>query len=226
MRTTRSLLWAAAILAVATGLSAGAEEIRMSLPQGGEFGAGSSSTVWGALLALLLSLVQLALGLGLAVFAINAGMKLVSALLSKGGEPINIWEQIKNKNVAVALLGAGVVISYANVIGSGIAGITASLNGLIGGGLTLKQALSGVVGGAVNLAVAIAVASLAITLVFRVMEKLTKGMSERQEFAQNNFAVGAIYCGLLIGVSQLVASGVAGVGTGVNLFLSTLFGRG
>ncbi len=34
--------------------------------------------------------------------------------------------------------------------------------------------------------------------------------------------MGVIYCGILIGVSSLVAAGVTGIGSGVSLFLGAL----
>jgi uncharacterized membrane protein YjfL (UPF0719 family) len=165
---------------------------------------------------LVLGIIQLAVGLGIAAFAINKGLQVVSKLL--GG--LDIWAEIAKKNVAVALLAAGAVISYTRVIGSGIDSMTKSLSSLAGG-----QWVAGVVGlvaGLVNLAVAIMVASFAITVTFKVMDKLTKGIDEKAELSGGNVAIGAIYCGILIGVSGLVASGVSGIGVGVGAFLAAL----
>jgi uncharacterized membrane protein YjfL (UPF0719 family) len=72
--------------------------------------------------------------------------------------------------------------------------------------------------------VAVGVASFAITVVFRVMDKLTTTIDEKAEFKNGNVAIGAVYCGILIGVSSLVAAGVSGIGSGVSLFLSALVG--
>jgi len=80
----------------------------------------------------------------------------------------------------------------------------------------------GLVSGVINLFVAIAVASFAITVVFRVMDKLTTSIDEKAEFKGNNAAIGALYCGIMIGVSSLVAAGVSGIGSGVSLFLNAL----
>lgn len=179
---------------------------------------GNWKAVLSALGSLVLGVVQLVVGLGIAAFAINQGLKLVSKLL--GG--LDIWAEVGKKNVAVALLAAGAVISYTNVIGSGIGAMTNALTTLVSGGVW--NGVIGLVSGLVNLAVAIAVASFAITVTFKIMDKLTKNLDEKAELSGGNTAVGAIYCGILIGVSFLVSNGVSGIGKGLSSFLSALFG--
>lgn len=181
-----------------------------------ETAPGSWAEVGGSLGGLLLGAIQLVVGLSLAAFSINKGLALLSRLL--GG--ISIWEEIKAKNIAVSLLAAGVVISYTRVISGGIDAMTRSLLTLGSGGVL--NGVIGLVAGVINLFVAIAVASFAITVVFRVMDKLTVGIDEKAEFKANNPAIGIVYCGILIGVSSLVAAGVTGIGSGVSLFLNAV----
>lgn len=178
--------------------------------------AGSWKEVGGSVGGLLLGIVQLIVGLSLAAFSITKGLQLLSRLL--GG--IDIWAEIKAKNIAVALLAAGVVISYTRVIGGGIDAMTRSLFTLGAGGIW--NGIIGLVAGIINLLVAIGVASFAISVVFKVMDRLTENIDEKAEFRANNAAIGAIYCGILIGVSNLVAAGVTGIGSGVSLFLKAL----
>jgi uncharacterized membrane protein YjfL (UPF0719 family) len=178
--------------------------------------SGSWAAVGGSLGGLLLGLIQLIVGLSLAAFSITKGLQLLSRLL--GG--IDIWAEVKNKNIAVALLAAGVVISYTRVISGGIDSMTRSLLALNSGGVL--NGLIGLVSGVINLAVAIMVASFAITVVFRVMDKLTSTIDEKAEFKANNAAIGIIYCGIMIGVSSLVSAGVTGIGTGISMFLAAL----
>lgn len=175
------------------------------------------ATVGGSVGGLLLGVIQLVVGLSLAAFSINKGLQLLSRLL--GG--IDIWAEIKAKNIAVALLAAGVVVSYTRVISGGIDAMTRSLLTLGTGGVL--NGVIGLVAGVINLVVAIAVASFAITVVFRVMDKLTTSIDEKAEFKANNSAIGVVYCGILIGVSSLVAAGVTGIGSGVSLFLGAVF---
>jgi len=180
----------------------------------------SGSSPWmevaGSLGALILGIVQLVVGLGIAAFAITKGLQVVSKLL--GG--LDIWAEIGKKNAAVALLAAGAVISYANVIGSGIDSMTGALTTLVSGGIW--NGIVGLVAGVINLIVAIMVASFAITVTFKVMDKLTKGIDEKAELSSNNVAIGVLYCGILIGVSFLVSNGVAGIGKGLGMFLSSV----
>jgi uncharacterized membrane protein YjfL (UPF0719 family) len=180
----------------------------------------ASSSGWaavgGSVGGLLLGIIQLVVGLSLAAFSITKGLQLLSKLL--GG--IDIWAEIKQRNVAVALLAGGVVISYTRVISGGIDAMTRSLLTLGTGGVL--NGVIGLVAGVINLVVAIAVASFAITVVFRVMDKLTVSIDEKEEFKGGNPAIGVIYCGILIGVSSLVSAGVTGIGSGVSLFLGAL----
>jgi uncharacterized membrane protein YjfL (UPF0719 family) len=170
----------------------------------------------GSLLGLVLGVIQLVVGLGIAAFAINKGLQVVSKLL--GG--LDIWAEIGKKNIAVALLAAGAVISYTRVVGSGIDSMTKGLGSLAGGDWSVG--VVGLIAGIINLMVAIVVASFAITVTFKVMDKLTKGIDEKAELSGGNIAIGALYCGILIGVSGLVASGVSGISIGLGNFLAAL----
>ncbi len=171
----------------------------------------------GAGLGLVMAVVQLLVGLFIAAFAINKGFQIVSGLL-KG---IDIWVEVKKRNAAVALLAGGVVISYTNVIAGGINAMTKGLQNLIGG--DISAGVSTVIGGGLNLLVAIVVASFAITVTFKVMDKLTTNIDETDEFKNGNVAIGIVYAGILIGVSGLISAGVSGIGSGVTTFLSALF---
>ncbi|HEY1107649.1 MAG TPA: DUF350 domain-containing protein [Opitutaceae bacterium] len=207
---TTSLKRISAVCA-ALALASAAHAATGSEPASGGWGA-----VAGSLGGLVLGIIQLIVGLSLAAFSITKGLQLLSRLL--GG--LDIWAEIKNRNIAVALLAAGVVISYTRVISGGIDAMTRSLLTLGAGGVL--NGVIGLVAGVINLFVAISVASFAITVVFRVMDKLTSNIDEKAEFKANNPAIGAIYCGILIGVSALVAAGVTGIGSGVSLFLNAL----
>lgn len=177
----------------------------------------SDSGIVGAGLALLLGVVQLIVGLSIAAFCIDKGLALVSRML----DGIDIWGEVKKKNVAVALLAGAVVISYANVIAGGIESMTRGLQTVLTGG-GFGPGLSALLGGALNLVIAIAVASFAITVTFRVMDRLTKGIDEKAEFRGGNIAIGVVYAGILIGVSELISAGVSGIGSGVTAFLAAL----
>lgn len=208
-----SRLSRALALVVLCATAAFAQELPAAMPSSG---GGSWMEVIGSLGGLVLGFVQLAVGLGIAAFAINKGLQVVSKLL--GG--LDIWAEIKKKNVAVALLAAGAVISYTNVIGSGIDSMTGSLSTLVQG--NVWNGVVGLIAGVINLIVAIMVASFAITVTFKVMDKLTKDIDEKAELSGGNVAIGVLYAGILIGVSFLVSNGVAGIGKGLGMFLSAV----
>ena len=168
-------------------------------------------------LALLLGLVQLIVSLALFTLAVNNGIAVVSKMI----DGLDIWGEIKKKNVAVGLLAAGAVIAYTNVVSGGIAGMTKGLQSLVV--FDIKNGLSAVLGGAVNLIVALAVAGLAISWTFKVMDKWTKDIDEKSEFKNGNTALGVVYAGILIGASTLIEAGVSGVSSGLTQFFSSIF---
>jgi len=180
----------------------------------------SGAALGGGLLQLLVAAIQLVVALSIAAFAIKKGLDILSKLLNKGGAGLDMWQEIRGKNVAVAVVGASVMISYCNVIGSGISSMSNVL-----GSLTSQSAwlsLNGLAAALVNLVVAIGVASFAITVVFRVMDKLTGRTDDIAELKANNVAVGVIYAGLIFGVSFLVSAGVTSVGMGVSAVLGAV----
>lgn len=88
------------------------------------------STAWNVgllspegIIAIVLSIVQLLLGIGLAIVAIYLALNILDKL-TKG---IDEFEELKKGNVAVALEMAGVIITTAIIIQSGVQGITAAL---------------------------------------------------------------------------------------------------
>lgn len=84
---------------------------------------GVSKALAGDWLALVASLLQLVLGIVLAVAAIYLALNTLDKL-TKG---IDEFEELKKGNVAVALEMAGVIITVAIIIQSGVLGITAAL---------------------------------------------------------------------------------------------------
>jgi uncharacterized membrane protein YjfL (UPF0719 family) len=174
------------------------------------------SKVVSALLGLGLGIVQFVVGLSIAAFAINKGFALVSRML----EGINIWAEVKKKNMAVALLAAGVVISYTNVIAGGIKSMTDGLGSLTSG--EWSGGVSAIVGGILNLAIALLVAGFGISVTFTVMDKMTTDIDEKEELKNNNIAIGIVYAGILIGVSSMISAGVSGIGGAVTNFLHVL----
>lgn len=75
------------------------------------------------IIAIVLAVLQLVLGIALAVGAIYLALNILDKL-TKGVEE---FEELKKGNVAVALEMAGVIIAVAVIIQSGVLGITAAI---------------------------------------------------------------------------------------------------
>lgn len=168
-------------------------------------------------LALLLGLIQLVVSLALFTLAVSNGIAVVSRMI----DGLDLWGEIKRKNAAVGLLAGGAVIAYTNVVAGGIGGMTAGLQSLVV--FDFKNGLSAILSGAINLVVALAIAGLAISWTFKVMDKWTKDIDEKAEFKNGNVAIGIVYAGILIGASGLISAGVSGVSTGLTKFFTALF---
>jgi uncharacterized membrane protein YjfL (UPF0719 family) len=83
----------------------------------------STNGIWPILVPILMSIIQLILGIFLAIGAIYLALNILDKL-TKG---IDEFEELKKGNVAVALEMAGVIITVAIIVQSGVAGITSAL---------------------------------------------------------------------------------------------------
>jgi len=159
------------------------------------------------ILGIIGAFVQLILGIALAMFAIFAGTRVLAQLLPK----IKIWDEIKNKNLGVGALTAGVVIAYTNVITRGIMGMSKAVS--------VNPSLLGFAAGFVSVLIGIALSSLAITLAFKVLDRITKDIDETDELLKGNLALGLVLAGILYGVSSMIASAVDGLGAALGVGL-------
>lgn len=89
----------------------------------GGVSVGLRSAVDGNIYSLIASVIQLILGMILAI----AGIYLSLNIFDKLTKEIDEFEEIRKGNVAVALEMAGVIIAVALIIQSGVLGITSSL---------------------------------------------------------------------------------------------------
>ncbi|VVB85763.1 Uncharacterised protein [uncultured archaeon] len=85
--------------------------------------SGLSKSINGDFIALAASIVQLIFGIIFAIIAIYIALKVIDKLTPK----IPLFEELGKGNVAAALAMAGVTITTAIIIQSGISGITAAL---------------------------------------------------------------------------------------------------
>ncbi len=149
------------------------------------------------------ALVQLVLGLVLALGSVYIGLKMFDKL-TKG---IDEWREIKKGNVAVGILMAAVILSIANVVQTGVQGITMSIVTSEG----LMVVLVGLVIGLLNLAIGLVAAIVSIFIAIKVLDKITTDIDEMKELEKGNVAVAVIMAGVLIAVSFLISAAVMGL---------------
>jgi uncharacterized membrane protein YjfL (UPF0719 family) len=84
---------------------------------------GITKALSGDWFSLIAAIIQLVLGIILAIVAIYLALSVLDRL-TKG---VNEFEEIKKGNVAVALMMAGMIVATALIIQSGVVGITSAL---------------------------------------------------------------------------------------------------
>jgi len=117
--TAVGILVASVFLAIGIVVQSGVSGISVGISQAMNVGFLSSLGI----AIIVVSIVQLVLGIVLAIVAIYLALNILDKL-TKG---IDEFEELKKGNVAVALEMAGVIITVAIIIQSGVMGITAAL---------------------------------------------------------------------------------------------------
>lgn len=148
---------------------------------------------------LILAGIQLLLGLTLALASIYIGINLLDKL-TKG---IDEQKELKKGNVAVGILMAAVVLSIANVIQSGVAGLTLAM--------TAQITVAGIIAGLVQVGVGIVLAVVGIYMAINVLDKITTDIDEMEELKKGNVAVAIVMAGVLLAVSFVIQAGVSGI---------------
>jgi uncharacterized membrane protein YjfL (UPF0719 family) len=113
------ILVASVFIAIGIVVQSGVSGISIGISQAMKAGIMSSTGI----AIIVVSIVQLILGIVLAIVAIYLALNILDKL-TKG---IEEFEELKKGNVAVALEMAGVIITVAIIIQSGVLGITAAL---------------------------------------------------------------------------------------------------
>jgi uncharacterized membrane protein YjfL (UPF0719 family) len=119
--TAVGILVASVFIAIGIVVQSGVSGISVGISQALKAGILSSLGIT----ILIVSVLQLVLGIVLAIAAIYLALNILDKL-TKG---IEEFEELKKGNVAVALEMAGVIITVAIIIQSGVLGITAALIG-------------------------------------------------------------------------------------------------
>jgi len=188
-----------------TGNKTESAPVRVTPGEGGIIGK------WAWLMAIIGGLVQLVLGVGLAIVSIYLGLNVLTKLIPT----VKIWEEIKKGNYAVGVVCAGVVIAYTQVLNTGIRGMAAAVS--------TNPSFWGFVAGLLSILFGILFASLGVSFAFKALDKLTKDIEEPEELNKKNLAVGILIAGILYGVSSMIAAAVSGIGPAIAAGLEALF---
>lgn len=170
-----------------------------------------------ALLGLVIALIQLLVGLGFAMLAVYAGIRIFDKLTTG----IDEMAELKRGNVAIGVLMGAVVLAYATVIAGGVASLTNVVVGIRGANLV--QTFVALVGGLINLLIGLGLASFAITMAIRIFGKITKEMDEQAELKRGNLAVAFLLAAILLATATVISSGVGSVGTAISQLGQALF---
>lgn len=164
------------------------------------------ATVLVELLAkLIVWLIQLVIGLGLAMGSISMAIR----LLNKLTPGIDEEEELKKGNVAVGVMMLGVVIATALVVSSGVVGLTQAVTGV--SGVNLMDYVIAIIFGLIQLAAGVGFAVISIYLAFNIWDKITTSIDEKAELARGNVAVGIVMAGVIIAVALVIREGVSGL---------------
>jgi uncharacterized membrane protein YjfL (UPF0719 family) len=165
-------------------------------------------------IALGMGLLQLLVGLVLAIASIYIGL----SLFGKFTKGMNEMEELKKGNAAVGILMAAIILAIANVVQSGVVGLTGALMSLTSLS-NMSLFINAVIAGIIQLVVGIVFAVVAIYLAINVLDKITKEIDEVEELKKGNVAVAILMAGVLIAVSFVVQAGVSGLARAIGVSL-------
>ncbi|MCS7145110.1 MAG: DUF350 domain-containing protein, partial [Aigarchaeota archaeon] len=116
---------------------------------------------------LLVAVIQLILAVALALFSITIALN----ILDRTTRTINEFEELKNRNVAVGVYIAGILIAVGNVVGQAVSGIS---KGVIPGAFNLGAIVGGLVQLFVGLPLAIVIIVWAQRRVYNWLVRLAE----------------------------------------------------
>lgn len=166
---------------------------------------------WYSLLDIGIGILQLILAVALAMFSITIALN----ILDRTTKTINEFEEIRKKNLAVAVYIAGILIAVGNVVGHAVTGISKAV---IPGQFNLAALIAGLIQLFVGLPLAIVLIVWAQSRVYKWLvtaaEKLP-GVTDIKEFnieaelKNGNLATAVILFGTFVAISLIASQGVA-----------------
>ncbi|MFA6907560.1 MAG: DUF350 domain-containing protein [Candidatus Micrarchaeia archaeon] len=167
------------------------------------------------LLGIGIALLQLVVGLALAMVSVYLGIWMFDKLT----EGIDEIKELRRGNAAVAILIGAIILSIAAVVEAGVHGLAQSIIP----GLTPIELSAVLLIGVVNLIMGVILAVLSIYVAIVMLDKITVGIDEFKELKRGNVAVAIMMAAVLFAVSFVIRSAVvsmAGMLTPQNVAMS------
>ena len=171
-------------------------------------GVSTGGTVWW--IGVVGGIVQLLLGVLFALLSITYGVRLVDRLIKQ----LNMLEEIRNKNLGVAALAAGVVVAFATTVASGIGHLSRSVAKLGELGLASPSAWAAVGMALVAILIGFLTAVLGIIWAYGVLTRMigrATGFDVQQSLKEGNTALGFLLGAAIFAIATVLAAGVSGV---------------
>ncbi|MEM0445017.1 MAG: DUF350 domain-containing protein [Nitrososphaerota archaeon] len=162
------------------------------------------------ILDLLVAVIQLVLAVALALFSITIALN----ILDRTTKQINEFEELRNRNVAVGVYIAGILIAVGNVVGQAVSGISKAV---IPGQFNVGAIIGGIIQLFIGLPLAIILIVWAQNRVYSWLIKIAetipgvdvKEFDVEKELKNGNVAMAAILFGTFLAISFVISQGIS-----------------
>ncbi|MBI4399173.1 DUF350 domain-containing protein [Candidatus Micrarchaeota archaeon] len=164
------------------------------------------------LYSLGVSLIQLILGLALAITTTYISIK----LFDKMTQEIDEFEELKKGNIAVGISAGALILSIALFLQGNLLSFTY----ILGYNLGLTERIFGLLVNAISLLFSILIGILSIYIGVRVFDSLTEGIDELKELKKGNVAIGLLLGTVILSYSLLVRNSASTVINKITLHMA------
>lgn len=158
-------------------------------------------------MTVVIGIVQLVIAIISAVVALYIGF----SVFGRVTRDVDAQKELARGNIAFGIIVAAIFIAIGIVVQSGISGISVGINKAAGLGFTSVDGITVIVVAILQLVLAVLLAVGAVYLALNIMDKFTQKLQEFEELRKGNIAVALEMAGVIIAVSLIVQSGIAGI---------------
>lgn len=164
-----------------------------------------------SLIDISIGILQLILGVALALFSITIALN----ILDRTTKTINEFEELRKRNLAVAIYIAGILVAVGNVVGQAVSGISKAI---VPGGFNVVALVAGLIQLFIGLPLAIVIIVWAQSRVYKWLVKAAEklpGVVDIREFdietelKNGNIATAVVLFGTFVAISLVASQGVA-----------------